>query len=327
MPGASCRSPHGFDRGKILLVAAATVTVSFLHFLTPAGPHAWHWLHLVFQKLYYVPILLAAAFFGVRGTAVTASAVSSLFFIHILKDWSGDPMRQADQLGEIVSFWVIAVVASLLFQREWRALEETRLANEETLAALVSSLDLREHETALHSRRVRQYTLLLARGMGIRGEKALMSTGMGALLHDVGKIGVRDSVLLKTDSLSEAEGREIRRHPELGASLIGEIGFLESAREIVLFHHEKFDGSGYPAGLSGQAIPLGARIFAVADVFDALTTARPYRSPVSYREAREFLAKESGTHFDPAVVDAFLRIPFADWAEIASSNGAALREG
>jgi len=212
---------------------------------------------------------------------VTAFAVSSLFFIHILRDWSGNPMRQADQLGEIVSFWLIAVVSSLLFQRERRALEETRLANEETLAALVASLDLREHETALHSRRFREYTPLLAWRMGIRGEKALVSNGMGALLHDVGKIGIRDSVLLKTDSLSEAEAREIRRHPELGASLIGEIRFLESAREIVLFHHEKFDGVGCPAGLSGQAIPLGARIFAVADVFDALPTARPYRSSIS----------------------------------------------
>ena len=95
----------------------------------------------------------------------------------------------------------------------------------------------------------------------------------------------------------------------------------------MLFHHEKFDGSGYPTGLSGQANPLGARIFAVADVFDALTTARPYRSPISYREAREFVAKESGMHFDPAVVDAFLRIPFVDWAEIASSKGVTLTEG
>ena len=312
---------------KILLVAAATTAVSFPHFLTPAGPHAWHWLHILFQKLFYVPLLVAAAFLGVRGTLATTACVSFIFLFHVLKDWSGDPMLRAEMIGEIISFWVIAVFSSLLFQRERRALEETRLANEETLAALVSSLDLREHETALHSRRVREYTLLLARRMGIRGEKVLLSKGLGAMLHDVGKIGIRDSVLLKTDSLSEAESMEVRRHPELGASLIKEIRFLESAREIVLFHHERFDGSGYPEGLSGQAIPPGARIFAVADVFDALTTARPYRSHISYLEANTLIAKESGTHFDPAVVDAFLRIPFADWAEIASSNGATLRKG
>ncbi len=320
-------SSRGIFRGKILLVAAATTAVSFLHFLTPAGPHAWHWLHLVSQKLYYVPILMAAAFFEVRGTTVTTFAASSLFLIHILRDWSGNPMRQADQLGEIVSFWVIAVVSSLLFQRERRALEETRLANEETLAALVASLDLREHETALHSRRVQEYTLLLARRLGLKGERALVNIRIGALLHDVGKIGVADQILLKRGELTEAERQEMRRHPELGASLIGEIGFLEGAREIVLFHHEKFDGSGYPEGLSGQAIPLRARIFAVADVFDALTTVRTYRIPMSYREARNFIANESGKHLDPAVVDAFLRIPFSDWAEIASSNGATLREG
>jgi putative nucleotidyltransferase with HDIG domain len=235
-------------------------------------------------------------------------------------------MRQADQVGEIASFWVIAVASSFLFHRERRALERERVAHEETLSALASSLDLREHETALHSLRVREYTLLLARQMGIHGVEDLLNLGMGALLHDVGKIGIQDSVLLKTGTLSEEESREMRWHPELGASLIGKIGFLGSAREIVLSHHEKFDGSGYPAGLSGQAIPLGARIFAVVDVFDALTTVRPYRGPLSYREARDFLAKESGSHFDPAVVDVFLAVPFHDWEETASRFGVALRE-
>jgi HD-GYP domain-containing protein (c-di-GMP phosphodiesterase class II) len=150
--------------------------------------------------------------------------------------------------------------------------------------------------------------------------------GMGALLHDVGKIGIHDDVLLKSGSLSEKEAKEMQRHPELGASLIGKIGFLGSAREIVLSHHEKFDGSGYPAGLSGQEIPLGARIFAVADVFDALTTDRPYRTPISYREARDFIAKESGKHFDPIVVDVFLETSFTDWADVASRSGVTLSE-
>jgi HD-GYP domain-containing protein (c-di-GMP phosphodiesterase class II) len=318
--------PPAVSRGNILLVAATTAVVSFLHFLTPAGPHVWHWLHLLYQKLYYVPILMAAASLGVRGTLLTAFVVSSIFFVHILRDWSGDLMRQADQIGEIASFWVIAIASSLLFHRERCALEQTRLAHEETISTLASSLDLREHETALHSRRVREYTLLLARRMGLKGESALVNIGMGALLHDVGKIGVADHVLLKQGELTEEERKEIRRHPELGASLIGDIRFLDGAREIVLSHHEKFDGSGYPERLSGPGIPLGARIFSVADVFDALTTVRPYRNPLSYREAADLIKKESGAHFDPDVVGAFLAVPFRDWEEAASRYGVTLRK-
>jgi putative nucleotidyltransferase with HDIG domain len=316
----------GISRGKILLVVFTTTVVSALHFLTPAGTHAWTWFHIFYQKLFYIPLLMAAAFLGAWGTLATTVIVSSIFLVHVIKDWSGDTMLRAELIGEIGSFWVIAVASSLLFRREHRALEKTKMANEETLAALASSLDLREHETTLHSRRVREYTLLLARRMGIRGEKVLLNMGMGALLHDVGKIGIHDDVLLKSGSLSEKEAKEMQRHPELGASLIGKIGFLGSAREIVLSHHEKFDGSGYPAGLSGQEIPLGARIFAVADVFDALTTDRPYRTPISYREARDFIAKESGKHFDPIVVDVFLETSFTDWADVASRSGVTLSE-
>jgi HD-GYP domain-containing protein (c-di-GMP phosphodiesterase class II) len=127
--------------------------------------------------------------------------------------------------------------------------------------------------------------------------------------------------------LTETERNEVRRHPELGATLIDRIPFLAGAREIVLAHHEKYDGSGYPKGLAGEDIPIGGRIFATADVFDALTTNRPYRPALSYREAAEFIAKESGSHFDPAVVDVFLVVPFRVWEEAASRYGVTLREG
>jgi len=317
---------QGILRGKILLVVVVTAAVSLLHFLTPAGPHTRHWLHLLYQKLYYVPILMAAAFLGVRGAFATALVVSLIFFAHILRDWSGDLMRQAEQVGEIASFWVIAVASSFLFQRVRRALEQERVAHEETLTALASSLDLRERETALHSRRVREYTMLLARRMGWKDEATLVNIAIGALLHDVGKIGVPDHVLLKQGELTQKEWNEIRRHPELGAMLIGRIPFLAGAREIVLSHHEKYDGSGYPGGLKGEDIPIGGRIFAVADVFDALTTERPYRAAVSYREAADLIAKESGTHFDPEVVDAFHKVPFREWSEVASRNGVTFRE-
>jgi HD-GYP domain-containing protein (c-di-GMP phosphodiesterase class II) len=308
------------------LVAAVVCGVAFAHFVTPAGIHGWHWLHIFLQKLFYLPILMAAAWFGIRGTLLTAGAVSSVFMMHILLDWGGYRMAQADQVGEIASFWVIALTSSLLFDRERRALAETSSAHQETLAALASSLDLREHETSMHSRRVREYTLVLAERLGIKGGETMASIGIGALLHDVGKIGVPDSILLKKGALTEEEWERIRLHPELGASLISPIRFLEGAREIVLAHHEKFDGSGYPRGLEGEGIPLGARIFAVVDVFDALTTDRPYKAALSYRTASKYLASGRGSDFDPEVVDAFLGVPFHQWEEIASRNGVALRE-
>ncbi len=294
--------------------------------MTPAGPHGWHWVHILLQKLYFVPILLAAATLGRRGTIAAAAGASVLFFAHTLLSWKGNAMVQADQVGEMANFWIIGLTASLLFDREKRALAETATAHRETLAALVSALDLREHNTALHSRRVREYALLLAERLGIAGEAAVLNIGMGALLHDVGKIGVSDRILAKEGALTGPERNEIRRHPELGASLLGPIRFLEDAREIVRFHHEWFDGAGYPTGVSGKDIPMGARIFAVVDVFDALTTDRPYRAAMSYRDAVNLILHDRGSHFDPAVVEAFLGVPFGRWAEIALGNGVGLRE-
>jgi putative nucleotidyltransferase with HDIG domain len=306
------------------VVALVVFAVASGHFVTPAGLHGWHWAHILLQKLFYLPILMAASWFGLRGTLLTAGAVSSVFMIHVLLDWGGYRMAQADQVGEIASFWVIALTSSFLFRRERKALQETAEAHRETIAALASSLDLRERETALHSKRVQEYALLLARRLGIKEGDTLEGLEMGALLHDVGKIGVPDGILLKKGGLTDEERDVVRRHPGLGASLLQRIPFLSGAREIVESHHEKFDGSGYPKGLRGEEIPIGARIFAVVDVFDALTTDRPYKTALSYRSAADSLANGRGTHFDPDVVDAFLKIPFRDLAETASGNGVVL---
>ena len=308
------------------VVALVVFAIASAHFVTPAGQHGWHWVHILLQKLFYLPILMAASRFGLGGTLLTTGAVSSVFIIHVLLDWGGYRMAQADQVGEIASFWVIALTSSLLFRRERRALQETAEAHRDTIAALASSLDLREHETALHSKRVQEYALLLARRLGIKEGDTLGGLEMGALLHDVGKIGVPDGVLLKKGGLTEEERDGIRRHPELGASLLQRIPFLSGAREIVESHHEKFDGSGYPKGLKGDQIPIGARIFAVADVFDALTTDRPYKAALSYRRAAGMIARERALHFDPEVVEAFLKIPFGVLLETAMRYGVILRE-
>jgi HD-GYP domain-containing protein (c-di-GMP phosphodiesterase class II) len=311
---------------RVGIVVASVSIVSVAHFATPPGLDAWHWLHILFQKLFYLPILMAAAWFGFRGAFLTVTSVSLLFGAHILLDWKGYTMTQAGQVGEIASFWIIMVTSSFLFRRERKALEETAEAHRETIETLASSLDLRERETGLHSKRVQAYALCLADRMGLKDPWVRESLEMGALLHDVGKIGVPDAVLLKKGELSEEERDVVRRHPGFGASLLGRIPFLSGAREVVRSHHERYDGSGYPGGLKGESIPIGGRIFAVVDVFDALTTARPYRSADGYRQATAWIADQRGVSFDPGAVDAFLRIPYEELRDLAVRFGVALKE-
>jgi HD-GYP domain-containing protein (c-di-GMP phosphodiesterase class II) len=301
--------------------------VATVHALTPAGPHSWHWLHVVSAKLYYLPILLSARGFGFPGAVAAAAVVTALTLIHVVRDWAGSPMVQAEEIAEIATFWLVALVSASLFRSERRAHEATRLAHEETLAGLAASLELRERYTAGHSSRVRDYALLVAGEMGLRDPAFLANLARGALLHDVGKIGIPDRILLKPGALGEEERSAMRRHPEMGASLVGHVASLGAARELILAHHERYDGTGYPRGLAGAAIPLAARVFTVADAFDALTTDRPYHDALSWEEAASKVAAGRGSQFDPDAADGFLRIPFEAWARVAEATGVTLRRG
>jgi response regulator RpfG family c-di-GMP phosphodiesterase len=187
-----------------------------------------------------------------------------------------------------------------------------------TLEALVTALDAREHETQAHSQRVREYTLTLAQTLGLKHDD-LIQAGRGALLHDVGKIGVQDSILLKPAKLDEAEWVEMRKHPQIGYNILQSIEFLSPAAEIVLCHQERWDGKGYPNRLAALDIPLGARIFAVADTLDAMTSDRPYRKAMSFDVALDEIRRCSSSQFDPHVVSAFLSIPTESWIAIHDS--------
>lgn len=173
-------------------------------------------------------------------------------------------------------------------------------------AALATALDLREHETGLHSRRVACHTLELARRGGANSAESLRQIYWGALLHDIGKIGLPDAILLKHGPLSEEEWREMRSHAEKGYSIVSQVPGLQEAAKIVLSHEERFDGSGYPQGLRGEAIPWGARLFAVIDTLDAMTSDRPYRKGLDFDAAKAEILRMSGTQFDPAAVEAFI---------------------
>jgi putative nucleotidyltransferase with HDIG domain len=206
---------------------------------------------------------------------------------------------------------------------EWsQALSSPAQATESTLNALVAALDAREHETEAHSRRVADYALHLAEVMGIASEQR-RDIRKGALLHDIGKIGISDRILLKPGKLTPDEWVEMRKHPEIGYWILMGSHELRTASEIVIAHHERWDGNGYPNRLRGTNIPLGARIFSVVDTFDALTSNRPYHRSESYESARKEIETNAGTQFDPMVVEHFLRVPPALWQDIRSR---ALRE-
>jgi response regulator RpfG family c-di-GMP phosphodiesterase len=194
-----------------------------------------------------------------------------------------------------------------------------RLVEERTtnlLDGMVAVLDYRDTETQWHSRRVSRFTRRIAEHLGVKDPLELRTIEMGALLHDIGKIGVRDAVLLKPGPLDQDEWTEMREHPRLGWALLQRIEFLRDASVIVLQHQERFDGGGYPAGLKSEQIVLGARLFAVADTYDAITSDRPYRKAQSHDQAIAEMQRVAGTQLDPRGVAAFCALPEAEWQAI-----------
>jgi response regulator RpfG family c-di-GMP phosphodiesterase len=195
------------------------------------------------------------------------------------------------------------------------AIRRIEYTYDETLAALGGALELRDIETQGHSRRVTHFCLELARALHCSSEE-LRAIARGSFLHDVGKIGIPDAILLKPDRLTAEETAVMQTHVRVGYDLVCRIAFLTPAAQIVLTHHERWDGTGYPQGLRGLEIPMGARIFAIADTLDAMTSDRPYRAALAFEAARSEIERESGHQFDPDIVRMFLQIPEAIWRRI-----------
>ncbi len=198
----------------------------------------------------------------------------------------------------------IALDNSSLFEQLQDSNTELSIAYDATLEGWAKALELRDRETVGHAHRVIEMTLRVADRMGFRGE-AMQHIRRGALLHDIGKMGIPDSILLKPGPLTPAEWEIMRQHPVHAYEMLKTIDYLTPALEIPYCHHERWDGKGYPQGLSGNSLPLSARIFAVVDVWDALTSNRPYRHAWPEHQALEYISRESGRHFDPQVVKAF----------------------
>jgi HD-GYP domain-containing protein (c-di-GMP phosphodiesterase class II) len=180
------------------------------------------------------------------------------------------------------------------------------MAYDSTLEGWASALELRDNETEGHTRRATELTTRLAQAMGIK-ENDMVHIYRGALLHDIGKMGVPDSIVLKPGPLTEDEWVTMRKHPQYAYDMLSPISYLRLALDIPYCHHEKWDGTGYPRGLNEEQIPVAARIFAVVDVWDALTSDRPYRKAWTAEKAIDFIREQAGKHFDPKVVEIFLR--------------------
>jgi putative nucleotidyltransferase with HDIG domain len=319
-------SIFGFSGPVARIAAAAILLVAITIALSSLPEKSSEWIRSreMIRKLYLFPILLSAMWFGARGAAsstVFATLVCGGLAGNV---WPVEVSSQVERVGEVAVFWLVGALSASFFEQQKRFVGQIEVANDNTLLALAAALDVREHNTGVHSQRVAEYTLRLAREVGIRDKDAFDVFWRGALLHDVGKIGIPDKVLLKPGPLSEAEWAVMRNHPEMGARMLRKIEFLRGPSEIVLSHHERYDGGGYPRKLKGAQIPLGARLFAVIDVYDALTTDRAYHTARSHMDALIKIREESDTHFDPAVVAAFAKIPFEELREIAKKNQTSL---
>jgi HD-GYP domain-containing protein (c-di-GMP phosphodiesterase class II) len=210
-------------------------------------------------------------------------------------------VRGVEELGAQA---VMAVEQAQLFTKMRQYADELELSYDTTLKVLMAALDAKDDVTEGHCERVARLTVHLARSMDVP-EHLLLDIERGALLHDVGKIGVPDAVLKKPKALNEGEWEAMRKHPLLAGLMVSKVGFLEGALPILLYHHERYDGTGYPFGLVADKIPVEARIFSVVDSYDAMTSERPYRAAMTHEEAMTEILANSGTQFDPGVVFAF----------------------
>ncbi len=278
---------------------------------------------------------------GFPGSPDDFSGVSREEILQERADSHSFPFSQRSKADEIVSFWErgfwenrkISLAREVLmrldqryrkiFQSQDSSYDERGIEKESFLKSnllyLIAITDGNE-DTLGHSQLVSKYTILFARELGFEDRSFLIDLERGALLHDIGKIGIPEFVLRKDGPLTEKEKEVVREHPLLGYEMIKGFDFLKKSAQVVLYHHECYDGTGYPFGLRGEEIPLGARIFALADTLDAITSDRPYREGKTFEDALKEIEKGRDTQFDPLLTDAFLSISKEKWQDIKENS-------
>jgi putative two-component system response regulator len=224
-------------------------------------------------------------------------------------DFISKPFDRFELRARLIGITRINRYHKLVQEREKLQEAHTHLldAYEATIEGWSHAMDLRDRETEGHSRRVTDLTVKMAREHGM-SEDDLVYVRRGALLHDMGKLGIPDAILQKPDKLTDEEWKIMRMHPQFAYDMLSRVEYLKAALDIPFCHHEKWDGSGYPRGLKGEEIPVAARIFAVVDVWDALTSDRPYRPAWSREDTLAYIREQSGKHFDPQIVELFFKV-------------------
>ncbi len=256
-------------------------------------PFARLWSEEGFKNYYCVPLIAKGEVKGVMEVYRRSSFTPGDEWFDFLETLAGQA--------------AITIDNTQMFDNVQRANMELAIAYEATIEGWSHALDLRDKETEGHTQRVTEITMSLAKAMGIK-DNELQHVRRGALLHDIGKMGVSDQILLKKGKLTKKEWEVMRAHPTLAFQMLQPIAYLRQALDIPYCHHEKWDGTGYPRGLKGEQIPLVARIFAVVDVWDALTSSRPYRKAWTKKKALAYIREQRGKHFDPHIVDMFLKV-------------------
>ena len=331
--GTSSSRPNGDSSGSVAIprpaghLADATfvvLSVIAVHLLvSPGGAERSPLSHWIFL-LYSLPVLYAAYRGGLKGGILAGAAVGASLLATALSGGGGSTsdwhLSMVDLQGGVVLFSLLGAVAGATRDHEIRLTAKLQRSNrvlrqdlERVLSALRSAMEAKDQYTEGHLRRVCDFALEVGRRMNL-SEHDLERLEIASLLHDVGKIGIADSILRKPGPLDSSERLLMQRHPEIGARILENVGGLEDAATMVRHHQERYDGlvagefPGYPYGLSGERIPLGARIIAVVDAFDAMTSDRPYRDAIGFENARQSLVDESGRQFDPHVVEIFLAL-------------------
>ncbi|HNO93715.1 MAG TPA: HD-GYP domain-containing protein [Anaerolineales bacterium] len=298
-------------RGNISLIGHISITLTILLAIVFSDPKYLEYSMVIFA----LPIAISS--FTLR-PAMSFAYAFLISFVYILYSFIQSYVWEYN-LTPIVALFALAVTTWVISQQlenaiskneklvkdQQKTYDELKDAYETTLEGWSKALEIRDQETQGHSKRVSDLTLRIARRMGFNDEQ-LVHVSRGVLLHDIGKIGIPDEILHKPGPLNEKETRIMRLHPQISVDLLSPIEYLKPALSIPKYHHEKWDGSGYPHGLSGEMIPLEARIFAIVDVYDALSHDRPYRKAWSKEKAIEYITSETGKHFDPAVTLIFL---------------------
>src|SRR6516164_4896534 len=311
LPRGTMEHHAGAQRLKAAVIMVVVATVTAVHFSVARATYELHVIHIVLAGMYVVPIIGAALWFGLRGSLATTALISLAYFIHIRLSWPNQPMVNAIQYAMISVYWVIGCVTGVLVNLEEKERSRRRKAEREvvieSIASLSNALNFRDEYTRRHSEHVSQLGAPIGTGLDLSRER-LDVIRLAGLVHDIGKIGVRDDVLLKPQELTEKEWTAIRQHPIIAAEILRPIYGAREIASIVLAHHECPDGSGYPRGLKATEIPIEAGIVRVADVFSTLVEQRPYKAVNSVEQAMLVLDQLAGTKVDASAFQALKQL-------------------